>query len=536
MVATNLVGTSVVSSPLQAVEPLARPGAPTLTGLTSGDSILTVAFTAGSPGGDPISSYQYSLDGGTTWQAATGTTSPLTIDGLTDGTSYNVALRALSAAGAGATSNVLTGTPYTYPAPVNAATIVPTVGNGQLLITWTVPSNGGSAITQAQVTAFSSLTGGSQEGNVCTTTTNLTVGATASCTVTGLTNGTTYYVSIQSDNAAGWSDRSTPRVAATPLAPPGAVSAVTGVSGDGRVALSWTAGSTGGSPVTNYTVWYSSGGAYTLFPTATSTATSATVTGLTNGTAYTFEVYAWNIRGTGPASAPSPSVTPEGPSITSAPLRAGEVGIPYSATPTESGGTGPFTWSVASGSLPTGLSLNASTGAVTGTPTVAGQPSFGLEVTDAVSGTATQSESPTIAADPAISSPDLPGGEVGVGYSAVPQVSAGTGPFMWSIATGSLPTGLILNAATGAVTGTPTMPGTTAFHLRVTDSLGVVATQSESITIASDPTVTAPLTGTGEVGVPYDSVPAAAGGSGPYTWSVDRRHPARRPRPRPDHR
>ncbi len=97
---------------------MARPGAPTLTGVTAGDSYLSVSFTAGTPGGDPITSYQYSLDGGTTWITAAGTTSPLLIDGLVDGTSYTVSMRAVSAAGPGATStNTETATPATYPEP-----------------------------------------------------------------------------------------------------------------------------------------------------------------------------------------------------------------------------------------------------------------------------------------------------------------------------------------------------------------------------------------------------------------------------------
>ena len=67
--------------------------APTLTGITPGNAFVSVTFTAGSAGGDAISSYQYSLDGGNTWQNAMGTSSPITISGLTNGTSYTVSLR-----------------------------------------------------------------------------------------------------------------------------------------------------------------------------------------------------------------------------------------------------------------------------------------------------------------------------------------------------------------------------------------------------------------------------------------------------------
>ena len=520
VVATNAQGSSIVSNPLQAVTPIARPAAPTLTGISSGDSYLSVSFTAGSPGGDPITSYQYSFDGGTTWSTASGTSSPLIISGLVDGTSYTVSLRAVSAAGPGAIStNTETGTPATYPNPVTSSTIVANAESGQTVVSWTDPGNGGSAITQAQATAFSSLTGGTQI-STCTTTSNLTVGATASCTLTGLTNGTTYYVSIQSENAVGWSGRSSPRVAVTPSIDPGAVSAVTGTPGDGRVALSWTPGSTGGSSITNYTIWYSSGGAYTEFTTPTSTATSATVTGLTNGTAYTFEVYAVNSNGTSPASAPSSPVTPTGPGITSPALAGGEVGVAYRATPAVSGGTGPYTWSVTGGSLPAGLTLNTSTGVVTGTPTTAGASTFTLTATDAVGGTATQSESVTVRGIPTVTSATLAGGEVGVAYTATPTASGGTAPYTWSVTGGSLPAGLTLNASTGAVTGTPTANGTSAFTLVATDSVGGVATQSESVVVTPAPTVTSTALSGGEVGVAYAATPAVSGGTAPYTWSV----------------
>ena len=72
--------------------------------------------------------------------------------------------------------------------------------NAQIAVSWTVPANGGASISEAQATAFSSLTGGTQDGT-CTSTTNLAPGDTTTCTITGLTNGTTYYVSIQSENS-----------------------------------------------------------------------------------------------------------------------------------------------------------------------------------------------------------------------------------------------------------------------------------------------------------------------------------------------
>ena len=88
---------------------------------------------------------------------------------------------------------------------------------------------------------------------------------------------------------------------------------MTAAPGNGQATVSWTPGSTGASSISDYTIWYSSGGAYTQFTDGVSTNTSATVTGLTNGTPYTFEVYAVNGSGTGPVSAPSNSVIPLAP-------------------------------------------------------------------------------------------------------------------------------------------------------------------------------------------------------------------------------
>ncbi|MGH9105553.1 MAG: beta strand repeat-containing protein [Acidimicrobiales bacterium] len=519
VIASNTNGSSVSSSPLQVVTPIARPDAPALTGVTAGDSYLSLAFVAGSAGGDPVTAYQYSLDGGNTWATASGTTSPIVVSGLVNGTTYTAALRAVSAAGAGANSNTMAGRPYTYPGVVDASTITVNGEDAQAVLSWTVPSDGGSAITEAQATAFSSRTGGAQEGT-CTTSTNLAVGATASCTMSGLGNGTTYYVSVQSENVAGWSGRSSPRVAVIPSVTPGQVQDLNAAPGDGEALLSWQEGSTGGAPITTYTVWYSSGGAYTQFDNGSSTATSATVTGLVNGTPYTFEVYAINSYGSGPASAASNQVTPEGPSITSPVLGNGEVNVPYSATLTASGPSGPFTWSISAGTLPAGLLLSSATGSVIGTPTATGAANFTVEATDTVGGTASQTERVVIAAAPTISSPPFGDGEVTIAYYATPAFSGGTGPYSWSISSGSLPSGVNLVPGTGALSGTPTATGTKQFTLQVMDSLGAVATQAESVHVLPALGITPPTGYRGVVGVAYSVTLSPSGGEGPFTWSI----------------
>ncbi|MEO5744867.1 MAG: fibronectin type III domain-containing protein, partial [Terracoccus sp.] len=209
VVAENAAGTGIASAPRVQVTPLARPGAPTLNSLTPGNAFLTLDYSAGSEGTYPITGYQYQLNGGL-WQTASSTTSPLSISGgLTNGTSYTVSLRAVSAAGAGTASDSLTATPFTFPDAPDHLTIVAAGQDSSVVVSWAPPSSNGSAITGYTATAFTAATAGSQ-ASTCSTSSDLT------CTLTGLGNDTTYYVSLQALNAAGLSARSTPRVSATP--------------------------------------------------------------------------------------------------------------------------------------------------------------------------------------------------------------------------------------------------------------------------------------------------------------------------------
>jgi hypothetical protein len=175
---------------------------------------------------------------------------------------------------------------------------ISTVG-GQAAVSWSAPtSNGGSPITGYQVTA-------SPGNETCQT-------ATTSCTVTGLSDGTSYTFAVRAINAAGDSTAdtsATETVLGAPFAPTG-LSAVAVSADGGQVTLSWTAPYNGGSVITGYTATATPGGG-----SCTTTSTSCTITGLTDGDPYSFVVTATNAAGTS-ASSTTLTATPSTPTTT----------------------------------------------------------------------------------------------------------------------------------------------------------------------------------------------------------------------------
>ncbi|WP_425253843.1 IPT/TIG domain-containing protein [Janthinobacterium sp. NFX145] len=198
----------------------------------------------------------------------------------------------------------------------------------------------------------------------------------------------------------------------------------------------------------------------------------------------------------------------------------------YSTTLAATGGTAPYTFSVTSGSLPAGLSLNTATGVLSGTTNVAGSFTFSIKVTDSSTGTGapfSTSKSYTVAvAAPtiAITPATLPAASVATAYSRQLTASGGVAPYAYTLSSGSLPAGLTLNAS-GLLSGTPTSAGSFTLTVQAADAhlfngaqsyTLVVASATVSLTPASLPNPTAEAA--------YSTTLAATGGTAPYSYAV----------------
>jgi Putative Ig domain len=179
--------------------------------------------------------------------------------------------------------------------------------------------------------------------------------------------------------------------------------------------------------------------------------------------------------------------TPPTPvSITTTTLTQGTVNTSFSAALAATGGSGTYTWSVSSGSLPTGLTLS-SAGVITGTPTAAGLSSFTVQAEDS-------EKTPEMATQPlklaisggnlTITSLPLQGGQVGQAYTFPLAAKGGVPPYTWAVdSTNPLPPGLTLS--NGTISGIPTTAGNYTVGLSVTDSASNTVSQTGPLAIAA---------------------------------------------------
>lgn len=284
--ALNAQGTGVASATVTSA-PSTTPVAPTVA-LTPMNQAAQVAYALSGDGGSPITAIEYSLDG-TNWTNSGSLASPFTISGLTNGTAYSVQVRADNVIGNGTASAAASVTPRTAPDAPSAVAAASNTASAD--VTWTAPFSGGSAITGYTASAYASVSS-TTALFTCTTTSAL------SCSITGLTNGTGYYVSVTATNAVGVGAESSPRVLVTPAARPSAPTINSIAAGNSFLSVTFTAGSAGASPITGYQ-YQLNGGAWVSTGT---TSSPFTISSVTNGTQYAVAMRAISAAGVGVAS------------------------------------------------------------------------------------------------------------------------------------------------------------------------------------------------------------------------------------------
>jgi hypothetical protein len=299
VLASNGVGNGVPSPASAAVVPSGLPGTPPQPLIIAGDQRATVNFVAASNNGSAISRYTATctsqFDGAIISQF--GTSSPIVVTDLTNGTTYNCTVTAHNANGDGGASPGTNVTPARGPdTPAQPGVVA---GNRQITVSFSAPGNGGSPIT-----GYTAL---------CTTGTAHVskTGLGAPIVVAGLTNGVAYTCTIAATNANSTSAPSPASAAVVPSTVPNAPGTPRVVAGNATIDVSFGAPANGGAAITRYVGSCSStnGGRSS---TGAGAGTPFRVGGLTNGKTYRCFVFAQNARGSSARSGLSAAVVPSG--------------------------------------------------------------------------------------------------------------------------------------------------------------------------------------------------------------------------------
>lgn len=322
--ATNAIGTSTFSPSTTSAIPLPVPEPPDNFVVTGyGNNTVRLNWTAPAAGGSSITDYRIEYGNVNTgvWAVLNDAVSILTTNtqAYSIGFTYSFRVSAINSFGAGPPSTV---SPEilmaNMPSGITVAPSVSSVSPGNLTVSWVAPSNGGSPLTGVEVqtstdgvTFPDSFTSSNLSGTL---------------NITGLTPGSTYYTRVRARNFFGysttWSPVSIAAIVAT-ASVPGLVTNLAATPGTsaGTADLSWTAAPDNGSPITDYTIQYSSDGGvtWTTWSHAPFTTTSATVTGLTAGTNYIFKVSAVNSVGSSSATSPTAPVAAAQPAPSQSP-------------------------------------------------------------------------------------------------------------------------------------------------------------------------------------------------------------------------
>ncbi|HXC79179.1 MAG TPA: fibronectin type III domain-containing protein [Candidatus Acidoferrum sp.] len=367
--ATNAAGNGPLSGASNSVTPSTIPGQPTNVVASGGNQQVSLTWTAPANNGATITSYTATAAPG----GATGTVNgnpaaaAVTVTGLTNGTPYTFTVVAHNANGDGpASAPSNSATPSILPGAPTGVTAA--ASNQQATINWTAPvPNGGAAVSGYTVTPFIGTNAGTPTQVAAPTTT---------ATISGLTNLTTYTFQVTATNTSGAGPAGTSN-AVTPAVTPQAPTNVGATAGDQQVTVNWTPPDPGGSSITAYTITPYIGGSAGTPVGAGASATSVIVIGLTNGTAYTFQIYAANSYGHGFVGT-SPAATPAGPPS-----------VPTNITATSGNGSATVTWGAPTdngGSTITGYTVTPVLNGNAGTPVVVGGSVYSTPVTGLTNG------------------------------------------------------------------------------------------------------------------------------------------------------
>ncbi|MCX2453228.1 putative Ig domain-containing protein [Pedobacter sp. PLR] len=334
---------------------------------------------------------------------------------------------------------------------------------------------------------------------------------------TGLTANTTYFVEVSKGGCAN-----TDRVPVTVNVNPAIVFAATtlkAATASSPYSKQITA-ATGGTPVFTYTLAPGLGN----LPAGLSLSTTGLITGTPTANAttdYNFSIIAKDGKGCIATTAFNLKLT-AALTLPSATLPNGTVSVlyPNQLLPVATGGTGPYTYVATN--TPPGLTFNDTTPGISGTPTQAGTYPVQVAVTDANGNTITQNYTIVVKDLLVLPAATLANGTVGVNYPAqrIPEATGGTGPYTYT-ATGLAP-GHDFNISTREVTGIPTTAGPYTVLVTVTDAEGKTATNTYPLTIGAALVLPPATLADGNVGIAYtpQTIPAAIGGTGPYTYTA----------------